>query len=115
MLLRAGSWLLTAFLPLALLLALLLGSAGAAQVPAIERFADVGAAVANRPLHRHDQAVSRWTQWTDEEDDPDRIACASAIATWDPVASSDRPARASAVLRGTHSACAPLPRGPPLG
>jgi hypothetical protein len=113
MLHRAGSWLLPAFMPLALLLVLLLGSAGAAQGPAIERFADAGAA--NHPLHRHDQAVSGWTQWTDEEDDPDRIDCASAIATWDPVASSDRPARASAVLRGTHSACAPLPRGPPLG
>jgi hypothetical protein len=112
MLRRALSRLVLALLPVALLLPLP-AIAGIARVPTIERSVDADAVVANGTHQHQKQVASSSTQWTDEEDDPKRIARASEILTWAPITSSHRPARPSDVLPSTQPTCARLPRGPP--
>jgi hypothetical protein len=104
--------LVLALLPLALLFPLP-AIAGTARAPAIEQGVDANAAVANGSRQHQKQVGSNSTLWTDEEDDPKRIARASDVPTWDPITSSHRPARASDVLPSTQPTCARLPRGPP--
>jgi len=112
MLRRAFPWVLPALL--ALTFAVPTGSADGVHTIAIKRRADAGAvSIASTPLHHNDEAASGWSQWTEEKDDPDRIAQASAITAWAPVTLSVPPCRASDVLRRTRPACTAFPRGPP--
>ena len=113
MLRRVWSWLLPALVPLALLLAVPQANACDPKVPFLERGREAGTSVANRPLHHHRQVAVGSTQWTDDRDDPDRIARAGATVTRAPVTSSARPTPASDVAGGTRPPCAHFPRGPP--
>jgi hypothetical protein len=110
MLRRAFSWLLSTLMPLALLLTVPPGMAGAALMSAMEPRPDACAAVADGPLHHREHVASGQSQSNDDEDGPDPIA--RAKPTGAPVTSSASPALA-AVLRDTHPVCAQFARGPP--
>jgi hypothetical protein len=109
---RACSRLLPALLPLVLLFVAPADRVGSAQVPAIERSADVSAAVVADGPSRRERAAGSGNQWTGADDD-DRSARVGAAVACIPVTASLRPACTSDLVRCRHSACAPLPRGPP--
>jgi len=111
MLRRACLWLL----PVLWVFALPGPTAGAHGLlaTAIERNGDVGgAAIACTPLQR-DQAVASWGQWTNQDDDSDRLIEASAPAAWAPGAHAILPLSTSEVLPRAPPISAAFPRGPP--